>query len=423
MDLNFVQADNSNLPKVDALMVAFFFKNNADYYVAELKHVKTTMSGRESYGDDAIGYVQLHREHGLCTLKCKMCPEHKVRSKAYNVTMVINENESEIISCQCHDCAASAGGCKHAVAFLMWVHRRSEEPPSTSVECYWKKPTLSRVGTTLKYITVQQMSKKEVPHRPSTSALYTDFVLEAKKRKLQHCELIKYQDDFKHSNVMRYSLHCFIMDQPPKIQADVDNLVDIMKTTFNRAAISAIEEATRMQYKSSLWYEMRYGRITASKAHEVSVCHTPDGSLVATIMGAKIPDTIAMKREIMPRNYIRKTTRQNWDEQAMIKAIEAVKQGMPYKAASKQFLVPLMALKRRVKGKNVYAVGGTKMLGSIKKVFTDEQELELVQHIKDNEETMYGFTVDDVRKFAFEIAERNKIRHPFSTTSRKAGKD
>ncbi|CAH1990295.1 unnamed protein product [Acanthoscelides obtectus] len=39
MDLNFVQADNSNLPKVDALMVAFFFKNNADYYAAELKHV------------------------------------------------------------------------------------------------------------------------------------------------------------------------------------------------------------------------------------------------------------------------------------------------------------------------------------------------------------------------------------------------
>lgn len=32
---------------------------------------------------------------------------------------------------------------------------------------------------------------------------------------------------------------------------------------------------------------MRYGHITASKAHEVSVCHTPDGSLVSSIMGAK----------------------------------------------------------------------------------------------------------------------------------------
>ncbi|CAH2013466.1 unnamed protein product [Acanthoscelides obtectus] len=80
----------------------------------------------------------------------------------------------------------------------MQVNKHRVEPPSTSVEYYWKKPTFSRVGTTLKYITVQQMSKKEVPHRPSTSALYTDFVLEAKKRKLQHCELIKYQDDFKH---------------------------------------------------------------------------------------------------------------------------------------------------------------------------------------------------------------------------------
>ncbi|CAH1967460.1 unnamed protein product [Acanthoscelides obtectus] len=77
MDLNFVQADNSNLPKVDALMVAFFFKNNADYYAAELKHVKTTMFGRESYGDDAIGYVQLHREHGLCTLSAKCAQSTK----------------------------------------------------------------------------------------------------------------------------------------------------------------------------------------------------------------------------------------------------------------------------------------------------------------------------------------------------------
>ncbi|CAK1585692.1 unnamed protein product [Parnassius mnemosyne] len=287
MESNFVRADNSNLPKIDGFMVADFFKNNADYYAAEHKNVKTAVSARESYGDDAIGYVQLQREHGVCTVKCKMCPEHKVRTKPYNVTMIINENDSEIMSCQCHDCAASAGGCKHAVAFLMWVLRRSDEPACTSIECYWKKPTLSKVGTTLKYITVQQMSKKEVPHRPSSSALYTEFISEAKKRKIDNCELLKYQHDFKHSNVMQYSLHCLVMDQSPEIKADVDKFIDVMKATFTEAVISTIEEATRRQNKSSLWYEMRYGRITASRAHEVSVCHTPDGSLVASIMGAK----------------------------------------------------------------------------------------------------------------------------------------
>ncbi|CAH1982574.1 unnamed protein product [Acanthoscelides obtectus] len=209
----------------------------------------------------------------------------------------------------------------------MQVNKHRVEPPSTWVECYWKKPPLSRVGTTLKYISMQQISKKEVPHRPSTSALHTNFILEAKKRKLQHCELIKYQDDFKHSNVMRYSLHCFIMDQPPKIQADVDNLVDIMKTTFNRAAISAIEEATRMQYKSSLWYEMRYGRITASKAHEVRktvstplnkkirtcglyVCQdnpmlaaSPDGLLKGAIVEIKCPTKAKAKNNYL-KNHL-----------------------------------------------------------------------------------------------------------------------
>jgi hypothetical protein len=43
MDTNFVQADNTNLPKIDALMVALFFKNNDDFCAAELRNVKTAM--------------------------------------------------------------------------------------------------------------------------------------------------------------------------------------------------------------------------------------------------------------------------------------------------------------------------------------------------------------------------------------------
>ena len=43
MESSFVKAGNSNLPKIDAFMVALFFKNNADYYAAELKNVKTAV--------------------------------------------------------------------------------------------------------------------------------------------------------------------------------------------------------------------------------------------------------------------------------------------------------------------------------------------------------------------------------------------
>lgn len=41
MEKNFVQADSRNLPKVDALMIGKFFKNNQDFYAVELKNVKT----------------------------------------------------------------------------------------------------------------------------------------------------------------------------------------------------------------------------------------------------------------------------------------------------------------------------------------------------------------------------------------------
>lgn len=51
----------------------------------------------------------------ICTVKSNICPENKIRSKPHNITMRVNERDDEIISCMCHDCAASAGGCKHAV--------------------------------------------------------------------------------------------------------------------------------------------------------------------------------------------------------------------------------------------------------------------------------------------------------------------
>ncbi|GBP54758.1 hypothetical protein EVAR_90042_1 [Eumeta japonica] len=100
-------------------------------------------SSRASYGDDAVSYVQLKRDSKCCTVKCKICPEHKVHAKLYGCTLVVDEENEVVLSVQCEDCVASQGGCKHAIAFLMWLHRRSEEPSCTSVECYWKKSKLS----------------------------------------------------------------------------------------------------------------------------------------------------------------------------------------------------------------------------------------------------------------------------------------
>jgi hypothetical protein len=43
MESNFVKADSGNLPKIDGLMVCSFFKDNPDFYAAEVKNVKTSL--------------------------------------------------------------------------------------------------------------------------------------------------------------------------------------------------------------------------------------------------------------------------------------------------------------------------------------------------------------------------------------------
>ena len=125
----------------------------------------------------------------------------------------------------------------------------------------------------------------------------------------------------------------------------------------------------------------------------------------------------------MVQKYKRKTERQLWTENKMRQAMEAVRRGLAYKTAARNFGVPLMSLKRRCKGTNKLAVDAVKKLGSKRPVFTEQQEEELVAHILDMERRMYGLTTKDVRSIAYQLADKNGIDHPFSKITCLAGKD
>ncbi|GBP70352.1 hypothetical protein EVAR_51675_1 [Eumeta japonica] len=92
VEKDFIKADSANLPKVDSFMIANFFASNPDFCSAEFRNVKTSVSSRQSYGDGAIGYVQLKRDHTLCTVKCRMCSEHK-----FNLQMLDSSTAMKIV--------------------------------------------------------------------------------------------------------------------------------------------------------------------------------------------------------------------------------------------------------------------------------------------------------------------------------------
>ncbi|XP_074109918.1 uncharacterized protein LOC141534458 [Cotesia typhae] len=58
-----------------------------------------------------------------------------------------------------------------------------------------------------------------------------------------------------------------------------------------------IEKETQYQADCDLWFSLRYGRITASKAYEASRCNTSNGTLVELLVGGqKLRNTKAMER-------------------------------------------------------------------------------------------------------------------------------
>lgn len=61
----------------------------------------------------------------------------------------------------------------------MFIHRKSEQQSPTEEECYWKKPRLSGVGTSLRCITAKSLSKKKVETRiqPENSIHFLNSIM------------------------------------------------------------------------------------------------------------------------------------------------------------------------------------------------------------------------------------------------------
>lgn len=55
-------------------------------------------------------------------------------------------------------------------------------------------------------------------------------------------------------------------------------------------------------------------------------------------------------------------------------------------------------------------------------MFNDSQELELVEYVQQMEGRLFGLTMLDLRKLAFDLAEKNKIDHNFCKKTGTAGK-
>ncbi|GLV46440.1 hypothetical protein CBL_20779 [Carabus blaptoides fortunei] len=161
------------------------------------------------------------------------------------------------------------GGSKHGIAFLMWVHRRCRDPAPTETDCYWKKSILPKVGSSFKLFMTVGFNG---PVPTDVGAASMSAVLSTNIPGTDNCE--------------EFLLY--------------------LKKNVTDEILKQAAQATQTQYKSQLWFELRYGRIIASRVHEVANCKTISGTIVEYIMGAaRVPDTAALKRGRVSEDYVR----------------------------------------------------------------------------------------------------------------------
>lgn len=187
-----------------------------------------------------------------------------------------------------------AGGCKHAVALLGWLYRKTEEKPCTSVESYWKKPRLSKVGSTVRTANDLRSSQRKTRNHGLQSKKKEDAadflslgdVLQAAETNNSQCGLLKHY--VQPEVTLTLSIHLLMRDflLASNTKSAID-FIEFCKPRYTKELIDEIFTLTMDQSECPAWFRIKYGRIGASKLYETAHCKTSKGVLVESILGAK----------------------------------------------------------------------------------------------------------------------------------------
>jgi len=122
---------------------------------------------------------------------------------------------------------------------------------------------------------------------------------------------------------------------------------------------------------------------------------------------------------------LKQPSRQQWDRDSMSMAIPVVQeQRMDYLKASKTFGVPKTTLIRLCKQKDKPLQEVTNLKLGRKATFPDKFETDWVEYLLEMEAAGFGLTRrnEDIMKLAYQLAEKNKLEHSFSSEKQFAGK-
>ena len=294
-----------------------------------------------------IFYHPVSPESKICFLKCKVTPSQRTSSTPYNVWVAVEKKGpgGKIVSGYCTCTAGLLGSCNHVTAMLFRVEAAVSsgvtKPTCTSKLSAWNVPAATKSLLSVKPISELAVVRATYRKRKGTSEngpnciAYKNFspyeteemenpesmrkkiyglvkdhipesrfveIMEIKKKRTPSVQISDNNNLLLHS-VMKKSDE-YVYDEDSTLESNVSKFT--MTLEISEDVVSSIYINTKEQANSKLWHELRKGRITASKYHNVytkinsfnnksSVSTT---ALVKELIERKTFETVATKHGI-----------------------------------------------------------------------------------------------------------------------------
>ncbi|KAL3281167.1 hypothetical protein HHI36_004385 [Cryptolaemus montrouzieri] len=108
----------------------------------------------------------------------------------------------------------------------------------------------------------------------------------------------------------------------------------------------------------------------------------------------------------MPREYIRKSEKNEWLESTLQEVFNALQSGRKVREVGRSLNIPESTLRDKLKANQ-----SNKLRMGRKPVFNEDQENAIANHIIKLANVSYGITPTDLRRLAYRFAEMNKMKH------------
>ncbi|XP_047137292.1 uncharacterized protein LOC124813811 [Hydra vulgaris] len=259
-----------------------------------------------------IYFHEITEESDFCFLKSRVTPSQRTSSTPYHVWAAVKKDNErpggEINSAYCTCIAGLLGCCNHVIAMLFRVEAAvctgATKPSCTSVFAKWKvpsgiktvlthkplcdvvfnkhhykkgnKPTEIKIEESNKSLKEYVFCTDEQKQLLSNKNQFRDYLYKSLKDVSHNsCFVELYNGKSKKVEKSKVNLPLGVVESANNFKIDsnlslTENVNCFTESlALNDMQIKSIEEATRMQSSSSIWFNQRQGRITASKFKSV----------------------------------------------------------------------------------------------------------------------------------------------------------